>query len=241
MTMDSPSRYIQPRTMIRRAVSLLPLLLALTGACVRTAPGGPAPRPAPSGTPERPAGENVSQAGERRLTAREAAVVRLVARGLVLPVAGADPARVPDSFDAPRDGGSRRHNAIDIMAPKGTPVLAADDGEVLRMSTSRLGGITAYTTDPERRFVYYYAHLDGYHPRLEQGMRIARGDTLGYVGTTGNAPASAPHLHFQVMLMPTDVRRYWDGEPINPHAALVRGGMGGSSGSVGSQESGAPR
>jgi peptidoglycan LD-endopeptidase LytH len=192
-------------------------------ACVRTAPGGPHPVRAPE---PRSAGEQVAQAGEMStsaLSSREAALTLLGARGLLLPVAGVDPARVPDSFDEARDGGARRHNAIDILAPRGTPVLAADDGVVLRVSTNRLGGKTIYATDPDRRLVYYYAHLDGYHPRLQAGMHIARGDTLGYVGTTGNAPANVPHLHFQVMLMSRD-GRYWDGEPVNPYPVLVRSG-----------------
>lgn len=204
---------------MRRTAALLPLLLLLVTACVRTAPGGPRPARGPE-----PRDAQVSQAGELTTTAlssREAAMTLLGARGLLLPVADVDPSRVPDSFDEARDGGARRHNAIDILAPRGTPVLSADDGVVLRVSTSRLGGKTIYATDRDRRFVYYYAHLDGYHPRIEAGLRIARGDTLGYVGTTGNAPATVPHLHFQVMLMSPD-GRYWEGEPVNPHGALRR-------------------
>jgi len=141
-------------------------------------------------------------------------------RHLLLPVAGAMPAQIQDSFDDPRDNG-RKHRAIDILAPRGTPVLAADDGRILRLSTNSLGGITIYAVDPEERIVYYYAHLDHYHRGLESGERIQRGDTLGYVGTTGNAPKNVPHLHFQVMRMPYGGKQYWNGEPINPYTLFV--------------------
>jgi peptidoglycan LD-endopeptidase LytH len=139
----------------------------------------------------------------------------LAARSLAFPVAGASMDRVQDSFDEPRDGG-RVHRAIDILAPRGTPVLSADDGRILRLSTSTLGGITVYASDASERFVYYYAHLERYRPGLSNGERIAKGDTLGYVGTTGNAPKDTPHLHFQIMRMPDDRKQFWNGEPIDP-------------------------
>jgi murein DD-endopeptidase MepM/ murein hydrolase activator NlpD len=138
----------------------------------------------------------------------------LRARQLMVPVAGVEPHRVRDTFHAPRDGGARSHRAVDIMAPRGTPVLAADDGRVLRVSENRLGGRTIYVIDLAERFVYYYAHLDRYRDGLRAGMRLARGEVIGYVGSTGNASASAPHLHFQAMRYRPE--RYWDGEPVNP-------------------------
>ena len=141
-------------------------------------------------------------------------------RHIQVPVAGALPSQIQDSFNDPRDGG-RRHRAIDILAPRGTPVLAADDGRILRLSTNAAGGITVYAVDPEERIVYYYAHLDHYHAGLASGEHIQRGDTLGYVGTTGNAPKNVPHLHFQVMRMPYGGKQYWNGEPINPYSLLV--------------------
>jgi murein DD-endopeptidase MepM/ murein hydrolase activator NlpD len=101
------------------------------------------------------------------------------------------------------------------MAPRGTPVLSADDGRIWRLRVGGIGGITVYATDPAQRFVYYYAHLDRYHPGLVEGAAIARGDTLGYVGNTGNAAATAPHLHFQVSALGDD-RRYWGGTPVDP-------------------------
>jgi murein DD-endopeptidase MepM/ murein hydrolase activator NlpD len=99
-------------------------------------------------------------------------------------------------------------------------VLAADDGRVLRVRPNALGGNTVYTTDPEGRVVYYYAHLDAYQPGLSEGAKISRGDVLGTVGTTGNAPKDTPHLHFQVMGMPSD-GKYWDGEAINPYPLFL--------------------
>ena len=142
----------------------------------------------------------------------------LLSRRLLVPVAGADMSKVEDSFYEPRDGG-RTHRAIDILAPRGTPILAADDGKILRMSTSELGGISMYTVDPDARLVYYYAHMDRYNDAMSPGREIVKGDTLGYVGTTGNAPKNTPHLHFQVMRWPAD-NRYWDGDPIDPFEAL---------------------
>ena len=145
-------------------------------------------------------------------------VAYLLSRRILMPVAGADMSKVEDSFYEPRDGG-RTHRAIDILAPRGTPILAADDGKILRMSTSELGGISMYTVDPDARLVYYYAHMDHYNDAMSPGREIAKGDTLGFVGTTGNAPKDLPHLHFQVMRWPAD-NKYWDGEPIDPFEAL---------------------
>ena len=139
-------------------------------------------------------------------------------RALVFPVPSVASSRLDDSFDAPR-GGGRRHNAIDILAPKGSPVLSVEDGRVLRMTRNANGGISLYAANLEEQFVYYYAHLDGYHPDIYAGRPLMRGDTIGYVGTTGNAPKDTPHLHFQVMRMPAD-RRFWNGEPINPYPLL---------------------
>lgn len=145
----------------------------------------------------------------------------LRARRLAIPVAGVEPEQLRDDFHAPR-GGGRRHNAIDILAPYGTPVVAADDGYVLRLSRNRAGGIVLYATDPEERIVYYYAHLAGYHESMSAGREISKGDTIGYVGTSGNAPRDTPHLHFQIMRM-RDGGRYWNGQPMNPYPILRRG------------------
>lgn len=145
-------------------------------------------------------------------------IARLRERGLLVPVLGRYQADVSDSFRDGRSGG-RQHNASDIMAPRGTVIVSADDGVIRRLSSNALGGITIYATDPDERFVYYYAHLDGYAPDLQVGQRVRRGEVLGYVGTTGNAPPNAPHLHFQIMRL-LDRDRLWDGVPIDPRPFL---------------------
>jgi murein DD-endopeptidase MepM/ murein hydrolase activator NlpD len=139
-------------------------------------------------------------------------------RKLAMPVATIRPDQLTDSFDEPREG-ARRHHAIDILAPRGTPVLAADDGRILRVSWNSAGGNTVYATDTDARLVYYYAHLDRYREGLAAGQLVAKGDTLGFVGTTGNAPKDIPHLHFQIMRMPHD-GKYWNGDPIDPFPFL---------------------
>lgn len=131
----------------------------------------------------------------------------------MVPVEGARRSELTDSFRARRSGG-RTHRAVDILAPRGTPVLAADSGRILRLHRNSLGGITIYAVDPAGRFVYYYAHLQRWRTGLAEGDRIARGELLGYVGTTGNA-GSTPQLHFQVMLR-ANPRRWWDGPPVDP-------------------------
>jgi peptidoglycan LD-endopeptidase LytH len=145
----------------------------------------------------------------------------LSARRLVVPVDGVTRSQLRDTFFDGR-GKGRKHQAIDIMAPRGTRVLAADDGRVAKISSNRGGGLSAYLVDPSGRLVYYYAHLDGYAEDLREGQPVRRGDVIGYVGTTGNAPESAPHLHFAVLVV-TQERRWWGGEAINPYAALAGG------------------
>jgi murein DD-endopeptidase MepM/ murein hydrolase activator NlpD len=113
---------------------------------------------------------------------------------------------------------------VDILAPRGTPVLAADDGRVARLGSNALGGITVYAVDSGGRFVYYYAHLDRYRAGLAEGTPLAKGEVIGYVGTTGNAPPNTPHLHFQVMRM-GDGRRWWAGPPVDPRPYFVTGGI----------------
>lgn len=194
------------RSVIRFSLVALPMLLA---AClpvpVRTEPRPESePPPAPT-APSEP-------------LAPEAA---LAARGLIIPVEGVDPSRVRDSYTAARGG--RTHDAVDIMAPRGTPVIAADAGTILRLRQNDAGGITIYQLDPDERFVYYYAHLDRYETGLVEGMTIRQGDVLGFVGTTGNAPKDTPHLHFQVMLY-RGRGQYWGGDPINPHPYMTKSG-----------------
>jgi peptidoglycan LD-endopeptidase LytH len=194
-----------------RALALV--LLAALAACSRaprsSRPGAaPAPHPPAAGPAGHVSGDDA---------------LRLRARGLVVPVLGVYPDQVPDSYNAGRSGG-RTHNAVDILAPRGTPVLSADDGEVARLGRNALGGITVYAVDPGRRFVYYYAHLDRYRAGLAEGMPLAKGEVIGYVGTTGNAPPDTPHLHFQVMRI-GEGRRWWAGAPMDPRPYFVTGGI----------------
>ncbi|HYV97105.1 MAG TPA: M23 family metallopeptidase [Gemmatimonadaceae bacterium] len=148
----------------------------------------------------------------------------LKAERMMVPVAGTKPDRLQNTFDGRRgDAGEREHLAIDILAPKGTPVLAAVEGEILRVTTNELGGKTVYATDKTHRFVYYYAHLDRYAGRTKVGAQVKQGTVLGYVGTTGNAPKNIPHLHFQVMRM-IPGRQWWTGPPVNPYGLFARAG-----------------
>lgn len=137
---------------------------------------------------------------------------------LIVPVTGVDRSALHDMFDEVR--GNRRHEAIDIMAPRGTPVIAADDGTVKKLFTSVPGGITVYEFDLSQRYCYYYAHLDRYADGLHEGQPLHRGEVLGYVGSTGNAAENAPHLHFAVIRLDAD-KRWWKGTYVNPYPLLA--------------------
>jgi murein DD-endopeptidase MepM/ murein hydrolase activator NlpD len=136
-------------------------------------------------------------------------------RTLLIPVKGVAASALSDNFSDPRGGGTRVHQALDIMAPRGTPVLAVEDGRVVRLHRGGAGGLTVYQLDGAGRYGYYYAHLDHYADGLAEGQQVARGEVLGYVGTTGNAPPGAPHLHFAIYEV-ADAKRPWRGRPIDP-------------------------
>ena len=140
--------------------------------------------------------------------------------GLAVPVAGVAPGDLVDTFEAARSEG-RTHNAIDILAPRGTPVVAVAPGEVLRLFTSDKGGLTVYQLADDGRTVYYYAHLDAYAPGLRAGQRLRRGDRVGTVGDSGNAAPGNTHLHFAIWRSPGR-DDFWDGEPVNPYPLLSR-------------------
>ncbi len=145
--------------------------------------------------------------------------------GLAIPVAGVRPDQLSDTYSQARAGGARVHDAIDIVAPRGTPVVAAAEGTVEKLFFSGGGGgITAYVRSPDRLWIYYYAHLDAYAPGLREGRSVRRGDPIGTVGSTGNANPAGPHLHFAVHRMgPQD--RWYQGRAINPYPLLAgRGG-----------------
>jgi peptidoglycan LD-endopeptidase LytH len=138
----------------------------------------------------------------------------LRAKALLVPVVGIAATELRDSFREPRPP-NRVHNAMDIPAPRGTPVIATGMSRILKLYTSKSGGLTVYAIDPTEKYVYYYAHLDQYKPGLTEGMTLGRGDTIGYVGTTGNAPANYPHLHFAIFRAVNN-NQWARGKPINP-------------------------
>lgn len=142
---------------------------------------------------------------------------------LVIPVAGIDRTELRDTWGASR-GRGRQHHAIDILAPRGTPALAAVDGVVLKLFESDAGGRTVYLADRKRRYLYYYAHLDSYADGLTEGARVEGGTVVGYVGTSGNAPSDAPHLHFSVERLPPG-GEWWKGIPENPYPVLMERGI----------------
>lgn len=140
-------------------------------------------------------------------------------KGVAVPVAGIDASTLRSSYDEARGGGSRRHEAMDILAPRGTPVVAAVEGRIAKLFTSAAGGLTVYQFDPEERFCYYYAHLDSYAPDLKEGENVRRGQVIGTVGTTGNAPPDTPHLHFAIFRLGPE-KKWWDGDPLDPFLVL---------------------
>ena len=197
------------------------LLLAIFGGVAwlvltiptRSPPGEPAPAPASPAPPARiiplaPPARAVPPGG-----------------ALLVPVAGVAPADLTDTFTDAR-GSGRRHDAIDIMAPRGTPVLAAAEGRVEKLYFSHGGGgNTVYVRSSDRRWMYYYAHLDRYAPGLAEGQQLQRGSPIGFVGSTGSASPEGPHLHFAVNAMgPGD--RWWQGTPVNPYPLLTAAGDG---------------
>lgn len=173
--------------------------------------------------PEQPPGTApVSPAASPSPAARRAATpVDLRPGTLTIPVRGIRPEQLRDTYDEARGGGTRTHEALDIMAPRGTDVLAATDGIIRKLFLSRAGGITIYQEGPRGEIMYYYAHLERYAPGLREGDTVRRGDVIGYVGTSGNANPDAPHLHFAMFRLPP-TKRWWEGDPINPHPLLTR-------------------
>ena len=145
----------------------------------------------------------------------------LLARGaLLLPVQGIEPSALHDTYSEQRGGGSRAHEALDIPAPRGTPVLSATGGRVLKLFDSKAGGKMVYAADSSERFILMYAHLDTYASGLADGQPLRRGQVIGTVGTTGNAPPSVPHLHFAIARS-NDVKVWWKGAPVNPYPVLA--------------------
>ena len=170
----------------------------------------------------------VTMAGEKQTVDPKGAPPVTVAEGVVvgpaglaIPVAGIKPNQLVDTFTQARAGGARVHDAIDIMAPRGTPVIAAAPGRLEKLFFSNGGGgITAYVRSDDGRWTYYYAHLDAYAPGLREGQRIERGMAIGTVGSTGNANPEGPHLHFAINRMEPG-QKWYQGSPINPYPLLA--------------------
>jgi peptidoglycan LD-endopeptidase LytH len=144
----------------------------------------------------------------------------LASGALLLPVQGIEPSALHDTYSELRGGGTRPHEALDIPAPRGTPVLSATGGRVLKLFDSKAGGRMVYAADSSERFILMYAHLDSYANGLAEGQPLRRGQVIGTVGTTGNAPPTVPHLHFAIARS-NDVKVWWKGAPVNPYPALV--------------------
>jgi murein DD-endopeptidase MepM/ murein hydrolase activator NlpD len=194
----------------------------------RVKPVAPPPQPREGAVPDAPDPHPVltspssgahSAAGATLVAGAGAGdISELHARGLTIPVQGFERSHIVSNFDQNR-GGGRKHEALDIMSPRGTPVLAAEDGRIARLFASARGGLTIYQFDPSERFCYYYAHLDHYAPNLKEGQGVRRGDDIGFVGTTGNAPPNAPHLHFAISRLGPD-KKWWGGDPLDPALVL---------------------
>ena len=196
-------------------------LQRVSGPAGQTATSAPEAEPAheplePVGVERRGDADEPQLATAAQTLEDESAIVMLRRRGLEFPVEGVDRDELRDTFSDTR-GEGRSHEALDIMAPRGTPVRAVEDGTIAKLFESRGGGgLTIYQFDPSETFCYYYAHLDGYALGIREGQAVRRGQVIGYVGSTGNASVDAPHLHFTIFQL-TPERKWWKGEPLNPY------------------------
>ena len=203
--MRTPARHLLNRGLLLAIIGLIVWLVLWIP--TRSPPAEQAPAPAPAAAV--PMGSPLSP-------------VQVTAPGgaFVIPVSGVEPSNLVDTFTAARANG-RVHNAMDIMAARGTPVLAAAEGTIEKLYFSHGGGgITVYVRSPDQRWIYYYAHLEGYAPGLAEGQQVRPGALLGFVGSTGSASPEAPHLHFAVNAMAPD-ERWWQGTPVNPFPLLT--------------------
>jgi len=186
-------------------------------AVIDGAPANAPPEPRGRGaTPALRAPDAVATSG----SATEEAVEALRHRRLRVPIDNADVGRLKGMFAEKRDG-NRAHEAVDILAPRDTPIHAVEDGTIEKLFTSKAGGLTIYQFEPGGRFCYYYAHLAGYASGLHDGQHVAGGEIIGYVGTSGNAPANTPHLHFAIFELGRD-KRWWEGKPIDPYRVFAK-------------------
>ena len=195
-----------------RPVERRPFLIALPDErpwSIRATPPPPPVAATPAPPAERDQPPTVEESGDDVATPGS----------LLVPVRGVRPEQLMDTYTQAR-GAGRSHDAIDIPAPKGTPVVASADGTVLKKFRSERGGVTLYVLLPDRRTLHYYAHLDRYAEGIAEGKAVRRGDVLAFVGDTGNAGAGNTHLHFEVSTT-ADPGRFWGGEPRNPYPLLT--------------------
>jgi murein DD-endopeptidase MepM/ murein hydrolase activator NlpD len=171
----------------------------------------------PVALPDQMETELPADTGVLRATTAELAAL---SKTLRIPVQGVTPAQLHDTYSESR--GTRVHEAIDILAPRRTPVLSATKGRLLKLFNSKPGGLMIYATDETEHFILLYGHLDGYAPGMTNGMKLERGQVIGYVGTTGNAPPGTPHLHFGI-LRGRPSASWSKGEAVNPYPLLMSG------------------
>jgi len=183
---------------------------------------GAVPRPAPQVSRRGPV---VTVQPEDAPPVVVAQQVQVAPSGLALPVVGVKPDQLVDTYDQAR-GAGRRHDAIDIMAAEGTPVIASADGTIEKFFTSARGGLTIYERSADQKWMYYYAHLSAYAPGLAEGQQVKRGQVIARVGHTGDASAAGPHLHFAINSMAAG-DRWWNGTAINPYPLLAGKKAGG--------------
>ncbi|MFL5374293.1 MAG: M23 family metallopeptidase [Gemmatimonadaceae bacterium] len=205
---------------ISRVCANLFSAIVVATTCVNLrAPADAGPRRAPSKAVRRAdADGGLVPLDLRPMLASDSAYFR--AHPLMVPVEGVSPNELRDTYHEGRSGG-RIHMATDILAMRGTPVLAAASGRIIKLANGGAGGITIYVADASGRYVHYYAHLMGYAPNVVEGRQVREGEVIGFVGTTGNAPPNTPHLHFQVMRSDAN---YWNGTPIDVRGFMTKPG-----------------
>ena len=184
-----------------------------------SADGGLAEIDSPAVEPRRPTpSKPVATSGTAEPTVKPAPPEDLARRDLEIPVDGVKRDQLVRSFDDRRSG-TRAHEALDILAPRSTPVRAVEGGKIARLFESKAGGTTIYQFDPMEKYCYYYAHLERYADGLNEGDTVKKGQVIGYVGTSGNAPKDTPHLHFAIFKL-TAAKHWWEGTPIDPYDIL---------------------
>lgn len=197
----------------------LPNGLQLGSVATINQPIQPKPIPPAKPAPPKPAPPSILPSPPTTTEVTEADYKYLMQRHLKLPVIGVDPKTIQDTFNQARPGG-RRHEATDILATTGTPIVAVDDGVIQKLFTSKDGGLTIYEFDSSKTYCYYYAHLERYADGLREGMAVKKGEVIGFVGTSGDA-GSTPQLHFAVFKLGPD-KKWWKGTPIDPYPLLVQ-------------------